>query len=261
MSHTGTSLSIKNVSIKIGQKPICDHIDLTFSSGQIWGILGRNGVGKTTLLHSLAGLRPIQSGDIFINDTSIDLLNRKHLAQQLGVLLQHTEDPFPATVMETVLCGRHPHIANWQWENKQDQDIALKALQTVEMSDMANRLVNQLSGGERQRVAIAALLTQQTDILILDEPNTHLDLNYQIKLLGEMTQYVKEKQGIIIMSLHDINLAHHFCDHILLMNENTTILSGTRDEILTESNLQLAYSCKINKLVDGDNVFFSAKYS
>jgi iron complex transport system ATP-binding protein len=252
-----TSLHTEHLSIEIGGKSICKDLNLNIEAGQIWGILGRNGVGKTTLLHTLAGLREASSGEIFINNTHINLLSRKHIAQQLGLLLQHTEDPFPTTVMETVLSGRHPHIDHWQWENKQDIAIAQQALQTVDMQSMQHRLVNQLSGGERQRVAIATLLTQQPEILLLDEPNTHLDLNYQIKLLNIITTQARQQQNIILMSLHDINLANHYCDHILLINNETDILAGKTCGILSEKNLEKAYDCTIKKVSDGDTTIFT----
>ena len=252
------SLSTNDLTIDIAGKTICSHLNLDINGGEIWGILGRNGIGKTTLLHTLAGLIKAESGDIFINQNNIHDLSRKQIARQLGLLLQHTEDPFPSSVMETVLCGRHPHIANWQWESKKDVELALQALKMVEMDSMAERMVNQLSGGERQRVSIATLLTQKPGILLLDEPNTHLDLNYQIKLLRNITAQAKQKKQVILMSLHDINLASHFCDHILLMNENANILTGTNVDVLNEDNLQSAYHCPIKKIYDGDNILFTA---
>ena len=252
------SLSTNDLTIDIAGKTICSHLNLDINGGEIWGILGRNGIGKTTLLHTLAGLIKAESGDIFINQNNIHDLSRKQIARQLGLLLQHTEDPFPSSVMETVLCGRHPHIANWQWESKKDVELALQALKMVEMDSMAELMVNQLSGGERQRVSIATLLTQKPGILLLDEPNTHLDLNYQIKLLRNITAQAKQKKQVILMSLHDINLASHFCDHILLMNENANILTGTNVDVLNEDNLQSAYHCPIKKIYDGDNILFTA---
>ena len=142
-----TLLKTHQLCVEIGQKSVCHNLNLIMQSEQVWGVLGANGVGKTTLLHTLAGLRVPISGDVFINEHNIANMPRKKVAQQLGVLLQHIEDPFPSTVLETVIAGRHPHIPEWQWENQQDYEIADKALVQVDMLDMSDRLVSHLSGG------------------------------------------------------------------------------------------------------------------
>jgi iron complex transport system ATP-binding protein len=232
-----TSLHTTDLCIEIGNKQVCNNLHLTIHSGQIWGVLGRNGIGKTTLLHTLAGLKKAKSGHIFINGKNITALTRRQIAQQLGLLLQHVEDPFPSTVLETVLTGRHPHISNWQWESSDDYLLATKALAQVEMQGMSNRLVNHLSGGERQRVSIATLITQNPDILLLDEPNSHLDLNYQINLITQICATTKEKQGIVVMNLHDINLASRFCDHLLFLLGDGKILAGKARDLLNPTNL------------------------
>jgi iron complex transport system ATP-binding protein len=242
-----TSLHTENLSIEIGDKQVCNNLDLKLQAGQIWGVLGRNGVGKTTLLHTLAGLREQKSGNVFINEKNIEQLTRKQIAQQLGLLLQHTEDPFPSTVLDTVLTGRHPHISNWQWENKTDFQLAQKALLQVEMQNMSNRLVNNLSGGERQRVAIATLITQNPNILLLDEPNSHLDLNYQINLLTNICEEAKEKQHIVFMSLHDINLAARFCDHLLFLLDDGNTLAGKAGELLNPENLEALFQYPVHE--------------
>ena len=117
-------LRSEQLSISIGGKQVCNALDLNIEADQVWGILGRNGIGKTTLLHTLAGLREADSGEIFLNSNSINQLSRKHIAQRIGLLLQHHEDSFPASVLETVISGRHPHINQWRWENESDHEIA-----------------------------------------------------------------------------------------------------------------------------------------
>ncbi len=252
-----TSLHTENLSIEIGNKQICSNLSLNIEAGEIWGMLGRNGAGKTTLLHTLAGLRERKSGNIFINKKNIIDLSRKQIAQQLGLLLQHVEDPFPSTVIETVLTGRHPHIANWQWENQHDYLLATKALEQVEMQAMSGRLVNNLSGGERQRVAIATLITQNPDILLLDEPNSHLDLNYQINLLTKICNDAKEKQQIVFMSLHDINLAARFCDHLLFLLDDGKTLAGVADNLLNPSNLEALFQYPVNEFQTPDGKIYT----
>ena len=143
-----SKLSCKNLNISIANKQVCNDLNLQINEGESWGILGRNGVGKTTLLHTMSGLRQADSGAISINQSSISELSRKQVAQKLGLLLQQNEESFPSTVLETVLCGRHPHIGNWQWENDHDLNIAKQSLKTVNMSEMLNRSTEHLSGGE-----------------------------------------------------------------------------------------------------------------
>lgn len=230
-------LRTSQLNIDIGGKTICRQLDLDIQAGHIWGLLGRNGSGKTTLLHTLAGLRAAKSGEIFLRDENIQSLSRKHIAQHLGLLLQHHDDSFPATVLETVLGGRHPHIDNWQWENETDFRIARNALQRVELLTMQQRSVQQLSGGERQRVAIATLLAQNPDVLLLDEPNSHLDLNYQMRLLGDLCAQARESGRAIVMSLHDINLAARYCDHIILLSDQGTAITGAADKLLNPQTL------------------------
>lgn len=249
-------LVTEQLGMSIGGKIISEDLNLNLLPGQVWGVLGRNGTGKTTLLHTLAGLRPAHSGRIMLNGKDITGLSRKAVAQKLGLLMQHTEDAFPASVLETVLSGRHPHIAHWQWESKEDIALAKQALQQVGLADFAQRQINQLSGGERQRVAIATLLTQAPQIFLLDEPNSHLDLHHQIKLLGEVCQLAKSRQCIIFMSLHDINLAARFCDHLLFLFDNKKTQSGEADELLNSHYLSELYQHPMLEVTTGKDRLF-----
>ncbi len=249
-------LKTENLHVNIGGRDVCTSLDMQVEPGQIWGILGRNGTGKTTLLHTLAGLRSPDNGTIRLDEHDIMQLNRKHLAQKIGILLQHHEDAFPASVMDTVLSGRHPHIGYWQWESGHDHEIAQRALRTVDMSDMINRQINQLSGGERQRVAIACILTQDPDIFLLDEPNSHLDLKHQIGLLEYLSRYTREHQRSMIMSLHDINLATRFCSHILFLYGDGNTEQGTVEQLLTAQRLERLYDHPIKSTRSDNCILF-----
>ncbi len=232
-----SQLTTRQLTIRIGNQSVCNELNLTIEPGQVWGILGRNGAGKTTLLHTLAGLRPAESGEIMIDNTSLTQVPRKQLARKLGLLLQQTEESFPATVMETVLTGRHPHINNWSWESNEDVEIARKALDIVQLSNMQQRQVDQLSGGERQRVNIACLIAQAPELFLLDEPNSHLDLKYQILILNYMKQLSQKNGHGIIMSLHDIQLAQRYCSHVLLIFDEGRTSVGPCHELLNRDNL------------------------
>ncbi|VAW57958.1 hypothetical protein MNBD_GAMMA11-1449 [hydrothermal vent metagenome] len=254
-----TSLQTQNLCIDTGNEKVCENLQLNIKPGEIWGVLGRNGIGKTTLLHTLAGLREPGSGHVLLGPQNIQQLPRKSIAQKLGLLLQHTEDAFPVSVLETVVSGRHPHISNWQWESKADYSIAHRALKQVEMSAFTHRQVNELSGGERQRVSIATLLTQNPDIFLLDEPNSHLDLKYQIQLLNILTEKARNQQKTIVMSLHDLNLAARFCDSVLLLTGNGHTLMGETEALLNEENLMDLYDYPVIRLQSVGRSAFIAK--
>ncbi len=241
MTDNTPLLQTVNVNISIGGKPVARSLNLGIEPGQCWCILGRNGAGKTTLLHTLAGLLPPDAGDIRLEGESIRTLPRKRIAQQLGVLFQDQEDSFPATVMETVLQGRHPHLRRWQWETAADRDIAREALKQVDLDGFTERDVLTLSGGERQRVAIAALLAQQTRLLLLDEPSNHLDLHHRIQILQQLRDHCRQNGAAMLMVLHDINLAARFCDHFVLMSDDAQIHLGRSDEILRTAILETVF--------------------
>lgn len=252
-------LTLQNLGIEIGNKQVCQQLTLELQAGQVWAVLGRNGVGKTTLLHTLAGLREAKGGTILLDDSPIQSMPRKQVAQKIGLLLQQVEDPFPSTVLETVLTGRHPHLSPWQWESAEDYALARQALSQVQLQDFEQRPVNQLSGGERQRVALATLLTQNSDILLLDEPNSHLDLNYQISLLQFFCDQARAHQRTLMMSLHDMNLVARFCDHVLLLTGDGQYLAGRSDEVLSCENLERVFQHPVLEIQQaGYRVFIPA---
>lgn len=252
-----TLLSANSVSISIGGKSICNSLDFEMEQGQRWGVLGGNGVGKTTLLKYLAGLFPLETGNIDILGTSIDQWKRKELARELGVLFQDSQDTFPTTVMETALIGRHPYLPFWSFEGKADIGIASRALVDVSMFDMAHRQINTLSGGERRRLAIATLIVQNPRIWLLDEPTNHLDLHHQISLLELIINKVEAVKGALLMVLHDVNLVSRFCTHAMLMIDHETIICGPIAEVVTRDNLVELYRHPIREVpLNGINYFF-----
>jgi len=252
-------IQCEKITVNIANKNVCTDLDLTIETGQVWGILGRNGVGKTTLLHTLAGLRSADSGQILLNQINIKNISRKKIAQTMGLLLQQNEESFPSSVIDTVLTGRHPHIDNWSWESSKDLQIANKALETVQMLDMANRSVDQLSGGEKQRVAIASLIAQSPQLYLLDEPNSHLDLKHQMQLLEYFSHLAKNSHTSTIMTLHDINLARQYCTHLILIFGDGKVLSGTIKELLNEKTLSELYQYPLHKIETEFGALFVSK--
>ncbi|WP_455202176.1 ABC transporter ATP-binding protein [Kaarinaea lacus] len=248
--------SAKSLKVSIANRNVCDDLNISINSGECWGVLGINGIGKTTLLHTLAGLRDPDEGDIYYQDTNIRSLGKTELAKKRGVLFQTKSDPFPATVLETVLIGRHPHIENWQWESKKDIELARNSLQQVDLAGMEDRYISSLSGGERQRVAIATILAQQPDIYLLDEPTNHLDVQHQIKLMQLLHNSNDQQDSAFIMILHDLNLAARFCDHILMLFGNGKVLAGETKMLLTAENLNELYGYPIKVINDNSQDVF-----
>lgn len=242
-------LRIQQLSLAMNGKQLCRELELECHPGEVWALLGRNGVGKTTLLHRLAGIGEQGfDGDIYLDQSDIHSLQRKHLAQHIGLLPQQSDDVFPATILETVLSGRHPFIPPWQWESNQDRQMAQDAMARMDLEELAQRPVNQLSGGERQRVAIATLLCQDPDVLLLDEPNSHLDLHVQLQVLQLIQQLAMEQHKLVIMSLHDINLAARFATHVLVLQGDGEWLSGTKEQVLTEAVLGRTFACPVQAI-------------
>jgi iron complex transport system ATP-binding protein len=234
-------LATQALHITIGKTTVCSDLEITINSGERWCVLGRNGTGKTTLLHTLAGLRPPDAGNITLNDQPLSHLSRKSVAQHLGLLFQDHTDAFPASVLETVLTGRHPWLGPLQWESNQDLVIAKNALHAVDLCNMEERMVNTLSGGERRRAGIACLLTQEPQLLLLDEPTNHLDIHHQISMLNLLQEHITQNGKALLLVMHDLNLAVRYCNRFLLLFGDGETVQGTADPVLTQTNLERLY--------------------
>jgi iron complex transport system ATP-binding protein len=250
-------LESHKLNVRIGGQQICRDANFEFRAGECWGILGINGAGKTTLLHTLAGLRPPENGQISLNGNPLQHMSRRRIARQLGLMLQDTPDPFPATVLDTVLIGRHPHLSRWQWESAQDIELAKGALGQVDLHGFEQRQVNTLSGGERRRLALATLLVQTPTMLLLDEPTNHLDLHHQHQLLGLLRDQAHNGASIV-MVLHDINHVVRYCDHVLLLFGNGEICQGLQSEILNAEVLSRLYDHPVIEVALEQQRFFAS---
>ncbi|MDE2235895.1 MAG: ABC transporter ATP-binding protein [Gammaproteobacteria bacterium] len=231
----------RGLGVSIAGKCVSRGFSLELHPGSCIGILGNNGVGKTTLLHSLAGLRHIESGEILLGGKPLTSWPRRQIARRLGLLMQQQEDSLPATVLETALIGRHPHIDFWRWESHRDVNLARRALKLAGLDGLEQRPQTQLSGGERRRLAIATIITQDPGIFLLDEPTHQLDPHHQLALLDHFTTLAREHGRAVVMSLHDANLAARYCGQVLLMFGDGDLLYGKTGEILTAENLSRLY--------------------
>ena len=251
MNPTSPLLNTRELTVEIAGKSVCQQLELSIRPGENWGILGINGVGKTTLLHTLAGLRSAKEGEILLQGSALSQLSRQDIARTMGLLLQDSYDPFPATVLETTLIGRHPHLKPWQMETAGDKAQAEKALICMELDGMEQRDVTTLSGGERRRLAIATLLTQAPELLLLDEPGNHLDLRHQISVHEHLHALTTQGKAVVMVQ-HDLNLTARYCDHVLLLSGDGKWCSGSSEEMLQPERLSDLYGYEV-VMIEGLN--------
>lgn len=244
---TSSMLSTRGLDVSVHERVLVRDFTVQFAPGTITAILGTNGAGKTLTLHTLARLRSSTSGQIFLDDRTIEQWPRREFARAVGLLPQFDEDTFPSTVMEAVLVGRHPHIGFWDWESDQDRQIARDALSAVDLQGLEDREVATLSGGERRRVALAALLAQAPQIYLLDEPINHLDPHHQIDILSLLREQANQGRTVV-MSLHDPALAARFADHAVLLFGDGRWQFGTADSILNEPAMSELYNLPVREV-------------
>ena len=240
-------LECEKLDVVVADRCLVRQLDLALCSGQMTCLLGENGTGKTSTLHTLAGLLPFSEGQVVVAGTPLDAWKRRGLARKLGLLMQENEHAFPASVLETVLIGRHPHLGLFAWESRQDVLLAENALTELGLGGLEERQIQTLSGGERRRLEIATLWIQDTDILLLDEPINHLDPRHQLQILSQLRQ-LADQGKTVLASLHDINLAKRFFDRALLLSGDGNWQSGTSREVLTADNLQRIFHTRFTSI-------------
>ncbi len=239
--HARALLEARAITVQIGGHTVCRAMNLALYPGQCWAMLGINGVGKTTLLHTLAGLRPSQGGQILMSGIPLIQFSRRARAQRLGMVFQEASSSFPSTVWETMLVSRYPYLGGFGWETERDRAIVASALEAVDLRALAHRETLALSGGERQRLRIAAFLAQDTPLGLLDEPLNHLDPAYQMRLMARLVDHTRTQGGALLMVFHDINVAARFCDSCLLIYGDGQTSAGSTGTVLTATALARLY--------------------
>ncbi len=249
-------LSTHQLSLQAGQRQLVSALDWQVGDGQCWSIIGRNGAGKSTLLKTLAGLRPPASGHVAIAGRPLATWPLAELARQRAFLAQSRSDAFAYSVLETVLSARHPYHDNRYWEGSDDHTIAMQSLAAMEVDELASRDVRTLSGGERQRVAIAAMLAQDTPLLLLDEPANALDLAHQVSVMRLLARLCREQGKTAIMVGHDLTLAHSVSTHALLLMGDGRWLAGTTADVMRADILSSYLGHPIDVLQHGNRSIF-----
>jgi len=229
------SLEAQSLTLSYGDRIIVDELDLVVPPGRITAIVGANGCGKSTLLRSLARLLSPRAGHVLLDGKELHTLASKDVARRLGLLPQSPVAPEGIAVADLVGRGRHPHqklLSRW---SERDYQVVAQSLAATGTEDLADRSVDELSGGQRQRVWIAMALAQETDILLLDEPTTFLDVAHQIDVLDLLTDLNRDRGTTIVMVLHDMNLAARYADHLFALREGRVVASGAPKDVMTSA--------------------------
>lgn len=243
-------INIDNLSLSYdGKTTIISELDLHIEVGTVTALVGPNGCGKSTLLRGISRLLKPAKGTVYLDGQSVHHMKARDLAKQLGILPQSPSAPEGLTVHELVAQGRYPH-QNWfqQW-SREDERIVNEALEITDLETFADRPVDTLSGGQRQRAWIAMALAQQTDILLLDEPTTYLDMAYQVDVLDLLAE-LNENGRTIILVLHDLNQAARYADKIVALRDGEIMAQGTPQQVMTPRRILDVFGLETQIIID-----------
>lgn len=238
-------ISIKNLHWSYGKDQVLKKIDLDIEKGKFHTILGPNGSGKTTLFKIITKMLETDNS-VFLESKSLNDYSYKELAKKISIVPQNTVIEFDFSVMDIVLMGRAPYLKRFETESRKDLELAEEALKLVDIWHLKDKNIQEISGGERQRAIIARAIAQNAQIMLLDEPVSHIDLRYQIELLDSIKRLNRKKNLTIVMILHDLNLASEYSDNIFLLKKGEVYSKGNPSDVLTKENIEYVYRVKVN---------------
>ncbi|UTT87220.1 Fe(3+) dicitrate ABC transporter ATP-binding protein FecE (plasmid) [Vibrio pelagius] len=229
-------LKTQNLSVAYGKKTIIPNLTVSIPKGKITALIGPNGCGKSTLLKTLVRINKPMSGQVLFEGKPLSSYGDKALARSLSLLPQILVSPEGITVRKLVEYGRSPYVSHWGKLGKDDQIIVEQAMRDTGVLEYADQPVESLSGGQRQRAWIAMVIAQDTDIVMLDEPTTYLDMSHQVELMRLM-QKMNDKGKTVVVVLHDLNQACRYCDHLVVLKQGRVVAEGAPEHVITEALL------------------------
>jgi iron complex transport system ATP-binding protein len=234
-------LKLQNVTLGYMQNVVVKGMTLEMNPGEMLGLVGPNGCGKSTIIRALSRVISPYSGSILLNGQDISRIPRRDLARLIGVVPQMPLLPSTFTTFEIVLMGRNPHLGLLQYEGPKDIDIAWQAMGKTSMQHLAQRRISELSGGEIQSVVIARVLAQQTQAMLLDEPTANLDIGRQVEILDLIKGLCRRDKLTVVVALHDLNLAAQYCDRLVLIDNGRVHSEGKPGEVINADNIRQVY--------------------
>jgi iron complex transport system ATP-binding protein len=239
-------LDIEHLSVAYQSRPVLRDVSLRVQSGEVLALIGPNGSGKSTLIRAVSGVLPIAEGRIRVDGRAMTDLSTMQRARYMAVVPQAHNMPPAFSVYESVLLGRTPYLGWLGRAGEKDHERVRYALERTQMQPLADRMVGELSGGEQQRVLLARALAQDTPVLLLDEPTTHLDLQHRESLVNLVRDMTKARNLAVLMVLHDLNMASLYADRVSLLVEGKIEATGTPAEVLTEATLSRVYKVAVH---------------
>lgn len=242
-------IEAKNIKVGYENRTIIEDLSLKINEGEIVSIIGPNGSGKSTLLKSLSKLLKRESGEVLLYEKFLDSMKNNEVSKVLSMVYQQNTSPSDITVRDLVYYGRIPHKKWYESKNKEDLEIVDWALENTGVKKYEDRVVSNLSGGERQRVWLSMALAQKTNILLLDEPTTYLDMCHQLELM-ELVKTINEKFNMtILMVLHDLNQAARYSHRVIIMKDGNIVADGKPEDVINKEIIHSVYNvkCCINK--------------
>jgi len=234
-------LELQNVWLAYGSEVVVRDITFKVMPGEIVGLIGPNGCGKSTIIKAVSRVIPLHSGKVFLDGKDVSRLPRQELARLLGVVPQMPLLPNAFTAFEIVLMGRNPHLGLFQYEGEKDLAIAWQAMERTATQSLAQRRIGELSGGEIQRIVIARVLAQEPKSILLDEPTANLDISHQVEILDLIKNLCLTNKLTVVIALHDVNVAAQYCNRLLLINNGRVHAEGTPREVINPRNIKEVY--------------------
>ena len=238
-------LVVENLHFAYNNKSILDGVDLRARVGEFVGVVGPNGVGKTTLMRLISGVLDPTAGSITIGGADLSTLKPAQRARLVSVVPQNPQLPLGFNVADLVLMGRNPYLKLLQWEGRRDLEIVIRAMDLTDTAHLADRSIATLSGGESQRALVAMALAQETPVMLLDEPTSSLDLAHQTGIMDLVRGVQQQRGGTIVVAMHDLTLAAQYCDWLLMLAEGRVYAAGPPEAVLTRENISKVYGADV----------------